>query len=50
MQELWARDGVVNADIDATTNAATNNATRMESLRPVNQTDAAATSNQFAKV
>ena len=32
-------DGVVNAGIDTTINAATNNATRMESLRPATTPD-----------
>jgi hypothetical protein len=47
MQELEACADAVNATIDATINA-----TRMESLRLAlkTQTDAAATSNQFAKV
>jgi hypothetical protein len=39
MQELEPREGAVNADIDATKNAATNNATRMESLRPELKSD-----------
>jgi hypothetical protein len=45
MQELEASDGVVNASIDATITAM-----RIESLRLALNTDAAATSNQFAKV